>query len=154
MIAFANRGKWEQEIQNSLFRFSKPSRLTPWGQQDKTRWEMLNVAQKSERSTAGSLEGHFLSGQTLWLGQVLDRMAAWAQSEPLAVKGQVSTWWMHYPWALRHDWNSFAEKGTLPPSWLLKKYITKKIQFTVKNCKLKIKTFYSSQQFISGITLF
>lgn len=94
--ASANRGKWEQETErNSLFSFSKPSRLTPGGQQDKTRnaYVALNVT-----------EGHILSGQTLTC-QVLGRTTAWAgrhllsgwQSKPLAVKGQVLMCWVHHP---------------------------------------------------------
>lgn len=74
--AFGNRGKWEQETErNSLFSFSKSSRLTPGGQQDRTR--NAYVTQKSEQSTAGNPEGHILSGQTLTC-QVVGRIPAWA----------------------------------------------------------------------------
>lgn len=52
---------------------------------------MLNVALKSGRSAAGSPEGHNLLGQTPRLRQVLDRAAACARPEPLAVKGQAPT---------------------------------------------------------------
>lgn len=52
--------------------FSKSSRLTLGGQQDKTR--NAYIALKSEKGTAGHPEGPILSGQTLTC-QVMGRMS-------------------------------------------------------------------------------